>query len=175
MSDVRLLDETETRARMGDLATVLADCVAGGASVGFMMPYGVADALPFWDGVATAVGEEATLLFAAERAGRIVGTVQVGIRQMPNQPHRADIKKLLVMESARGHGLARALMAAAEAEAARRGKTVLVLDTATGSPAETVYERLGWQRAGTIPDYALYPDGRYCATTFFYKRIGETA
>ena len=175
MSEIRLLDADETRARMGELADVLADCVTGGASVGFMAPYGPADALPFWQEVAAAVGAGATLLFAAERAGRIVGTVQVGIRQMPNQPHRADVKKLLVRESERGRGLARALMTVAEAEAARRGKTVLVLDTATGSPAETVYERLGWQRAGVIPDYALYPDGRFCATTFFYKRIGEGA
>jgi GNAT superfamily N-acetyltransferase len=173
MSEIKLLDLAETRARLGELADVLADCVTGGASVGFMAPYGPDDARPFWEGVAAAVGEDATLLFAAEREGRIVGTVQVGIRQMPNQPHRADVKKLLVMESERGRGLARALMAAAEAEAIRRGKTVLVLDTATGSPAETVYERLGWQRAGVIPDYALYPDGRYCATTFFYKRLGD--
>jgi GNAT superfamily N-acetyltransferase len=175
MSDIKLLDHAQARARMDELAEVLADCVAGGASVGFMAPYGPADALPFWKGVAAAVGEGATVLLAAERDGQIVGTVQVGISQMPNQPHRADIKKLLVMESQRGRGLARALMAAAEREAARRGKTVLVLDTATGSPAETVYERLGWQRAGVIPDYALYPDGRYCATTFFYKRIGNAA
>ena len=175
MSDIRLLDQAEAKARIGELCDVLADCVTGGASVGFMAPYGQADALPFWQGVVEAVGEDATLLFAAERDGRIVGTVQVGIRQMPNQPHRADIKKLLVLESERGRGVARVLMAAAEAEAARRGKSVLVLDTATGSPAETVYERLGWQKAGVIPDYALYPDGRYCATTFFYKRIGEAA
>jgi GNAT superfamily N-acetyltransferase len=172
MHDIRLLDERETRARLGELAAVLADCVSGGASVGFMAPYGVEDALPFWQEVAAAVGQGATLLFAAERDGRVVGTVQVGIRQMPNQPHRADVKKLLVLQSARGGGIARALMAAAENEAARRGKTVLVLDTATGSPAESVYERLGWQRAGVIPDYALYPDGRLCATTFFYKRLG---
>ncbi|WP_411034367.1 GNAT family N-acetyltransferase [Shinella sp. BYT-45] len=172
MSEIRLLDHSETLARIGGLAEVLADCVTDGASVGFMAPCGPADAVPFWQGVAAAVGEDATLLFAAERAGRVVGTVQVGIRQMPNQPHRADVKKLLVRASERGRGIARALMAAAEAEAARRGKTLLVLDTATGSPAETVYQRLGWQRAGVIPDYALYPDGRYCATTFFYKRIG---
>ena len=172
MSEIRRIDAEEARARMGEFCEVLADCVSGGASVGFMAPYGPADALPFWQDVVAAVDEGATLLFAAERAGRVVGTVQVGIRQMPNQPHRADVKKLLVMESERGRGLARALMAAAEAEAVRCGKTVLVLDTATGSPAETVYERLGWQRAGVIPDYALYPDGRYCATTFFYKRIG---
>ena len=172
MGDIKLLDEAGARARIGELADVLADCVTGGASVGFMAPYGPADAVPFRDGVAASVGEGATLLFAAERGGRIVGTVQVGIRQMPNQPHRADVKKLLVMESERGRGLARALMTAAEAEAGRHGKTLLVLDTATGSPAETVYERLGWQRAGVIPDYALYPDGRFCATTLFYKRIG---
>ncbi|UNK38014.1 GNAT family N-acetyltransferase [Shinella sp. H4-D48] len=175
MSDIRRLDPAEAQARIGELCDVLADCVTGGASVGFMAPYGPADAVPFWQGVIAAVAEEATLLFVAERDGRIVGTVQVGIRQMPNQPHRADVKKLLVLESERGRGLARALMAAAEAEAARYGKMVLVLDTATGSPAETVYERLGWQRAGVIPDYALYPDGRYCATTFFYKRVGVEA
>ena len=175
MSEIRLLDGREAAARVGELAEVLADCVTGGASVGFMAPYGPADALPYWRDVAAAVSEDATLLLAAAHEGRIVGTVQVGIRQMPNQPHRADIKKLLVLESARGRGIARALMSAAEAEAARRGKTVLVLDTATGSPAETVYERLGWQRAGVIPDYALYPDGRFCATTFFYKRIGTAA
>jgi GNAT superfamily N-acetyltransferase len=175
MSEIRLLDADETRARLDELADVLTDCVTGGASVGFMTPYGPADALPFWQDVAAAVGEGATLLFAAEREGRIVGTVQVGIRQMPNQPHRADVKKLLVKESERGRGVARRLMSAAEAEAAQRGKTLLVLDTATGSPAEAVYERLGWQRAGVIPDYALYPDGRFCATTFFYKRIGEAA
>jgi GNAT superfamily N-acetyltransferase len=173
MSEIRLLDNDEARARIGELADVLVDCVAGGASVGFMAPYGPADALPFWEGVVTAVGEKATLLFGAEREGRIVGTVQVGMRQMPNQPHRADLKKLLVASSERGRGIARALMAAAEREAARRGKTLLVLDTATGSPAETVYERLGWQRAGVIPDYALYPDGSFCPTTFFYKRIGD--
>lgn len=172
MGDIKLLDEAGARARIGELADVLADCVTGGASVGFMAPYGPADAVPFWEGVAAAVGDGATLLFVAERGGRIVGTVQVGIRQMPNQPHRADVKKLLVMESERGRGLARALMTAAEAEAGRHGKTLLVLDTATGSPAETVYERLGWQRVGVIPDYALYPDGRFCATTLFYKRIG---
>ena len=172
MDEIRLLDADETRARTGELADVLVDCVTGGASVGFMSPYGPADALPFWQDVAAAVGEGATLLLAAERAGRIVGTVQVGIRQLPNQPHRADVRKLLVRESERGRGLARALMTAAETEAVRCGKTVLVLDTATGSAAETVYERLGWQRAGVIPDYALYPDGRFCATTFFYKRIG---
>lgn len=171
MDAIRLLDEAETRARLGELAAVLTDCVAGGASVGFMAPLTPDEALAFWRDAAAAVGEGATLLFVAEEAGRIAGTVQVGLRQMPNQPHRADVKKLLVMEAARGRGLARRLMAAAEAAAARHGKTLLVLDTASGSPAETLYARLGWRRAGIIPDYALYPDGRMCATTLFYKRL----
>lgn len=171
MSEIRLLDGNEARARIGELADVLADCVTGGASVGFMAPYGPADAVPFWEGVADAVAAGSTLLFAAERNGRIVGTVQIGLAAMPNQPHRADVKKLLVLQGERGRGLARALMAAAEAEAARRGRTVLVLDTATGSPAEAIYAHLGWQRVGVIPDYALYPDGRSCATTVFYKRL----
>lgn len=166
-----MIDAREAEARIGELAEVLADCVTGGASVGFMAPYGTADALSFWEGVVGGVADGATLLFIAERGDRIVGTVQLGMRQPPNQPHRADVKKLLVMESARGHGLSRMLMTAAEREAASRGKTVLVLDTATGSPAEAIYERFGWTRAGVIPDYALYPDGRYCATTLFYKRL----
>jgi GNAT superfamily N-acetyltransferase len=97
--------------------------------------------------------------------------VQLGVGTMPNQPHRADVRKLLVHRDARGLGLSRCLMDAAEAEALRRGRRVLVLDTATGEPAEAIYERFGWTRAGVVPDYALMPDGRYCATTFFYKHL----
>ncbi|QRM53901.1 GNAT family N-acetyltransferase [Sinorhizobium sp. BG8] len=175
MSDIRLIEAAEARARIDELSAVLVDCVEGGASVGFMSPYRLEDARPFWEAVIAAVAEDATLLFIAEVEGEIVGTVQVGIRQMPNQLHRADVKKLLVVERARRLGLARALMSAAEEAAARRGKTVLVLDTATGSPAEEVYARLGWERVGVIPDYALYPDGRYCGTTLFYKRVGPVA
>lgn len=171
MSTVRLLSAPEARASIPELCEVLADCVDGGASVGFMQPYTPADAEPYWRGVAEAVADDATLLFVAEVEGKIVGTVQVGAAQMPNQPHRGDLKKLLVHRSARGHGLARLLMERAEQEAARRGKTILVLDTATGSDAEAIYPRLGWERVGTIPDYALWPEGGLCATTLFYKRV----
>ena len=175
MDEIRMLGREEARQRIEELADVLVDCVMGGASVGFMAPYGRADALSFWQGVIEAVADGATLLFVAERNGRIAGTVQVGMRQMPNQGHRADIKKLLVKESERGSGLARRLMDAAEDAVEAGGKTVLVLDTATGSPAETVYRKLGWQWVGVIPDYALYPDGRFCSTTLFYKRVGSGA
>ncbi|MBB3396716.1 MULTISPECIES: GNAT family N-acetyltransferase [unclassified Rhizobium] len=168
---IRLLDAAEARTAIPDLCEVLTDCVNGGASVGFMQPYTNADAEPYWQGVADAVASGATLLLVAEIDGRAVGTVQVGAAQMPNQPHRGDLKKLLVHRSARGKGLARLLMDAAEREAAGRGKTLLVLDTATGSNAEAIYLRLGWQRVGVIPDYALWPEGGLCATTLFYKRV----
>jgi GNAT superfamily N-acetyltransferase len=171
MTTIRLLDAAQARAAIPDLCDVLVDCVNGGASVGFMQPYEIGDAEPYWQGVADAVAAGATLLFAAELEGKVVGTVQIGAAQMPNQPHRADLKKLLVHRSARGRGLARLLMDAAEREAASRGKTILVLDTATGSDAEAIYPRLGWERVGVIPDYALWPEGGFCASTFFYKRV----
>ncbi|MCZ4090713.1 GNAT family N-acetyltransferase [Sinorhizobium psoraleae] len=169
--NIRLLCEEETRAALPALAEILSDCVEGGASVGFMQPFPPKDASPFWEGVAAAVARDDVVLIVAEVNGRIVGTVQLGIGTMPNQPHRADVKKLLIHRDARGLGLARRLMERAEIEAMRRGRRVLVLDTATGEPAEAIYERFGWLRAGVVPDYALMPDGRYCGTTFFYKHL----
>lgn len=175
MTEIRFLGGDAARTWLDDLCEVLADCVNDGASVSFMLPYGVEDARPYWLEVADAAGRGDTLLAVAIVEGRVVGTVQVGIKQAPNQPHRGDVKKLLVHRSARGLGLSRLLMDAAEAEAVKCGKTLLVLDTATGSPAEAIYPRFGWVRVGVVPDYALYPDGRFCGTTFFYKRIGSVA
>ncbi|MDE3767769.1 GNAT family N-acetyltransferase [Sinorhizobium meliloti] len=169
--DIRVLTAGDTLAALPALAEILSDCVEGGASVGFMQPFSPNDAVHFWEGVAAAVGRSETVLLAAEVDGRMVGTVQLGVSTMPNQPHRADVRKLLVHRDARGLGLSRRLMDAAEAEAVRRGRRVLVLDTATGEPAEAIYERFGWTRAGIVPDYALMPDGRCCATTFFYKHL----
>jgi GNAT superfamily N-acetyltransferase len=172
MPNIRLLDASQARAAIPDLCAILADCVNDGASVGFMQPYTAENALPFWQGVVEAVETGGTLLFVAELDGHALGTVQVAFASMPNQPHRGDLKKLLVHRSARRMGLGRLLMNAAEEEAARRGKTLLVLDTATGSEAEAIYPRLGWERVGVIPDYALWPQGGLCDTTLFYKRIG---
>jgi ribosomal protein S18 acetylase RimI-like enzyme len=168
---IRTLAPSETFAALPALAEILSDCVEGGASVGFMSPYTPEDAMPYWEGVAQAVTDGATILIVAERDGDILGTVQLGIGTMPNQPHRADLKKLLVHRKARGLGLSRSLMDAADIEAMRHGRHVLVLDTATGSPAEFIYEKLGWQRVGIIPRYALMPDGSYCGSTFFYKAL----
>jgi GNAT superfamily N-acetyltransferase len=168
---IKVLDATSARAALPALAEILSDCVNGGASVGFMLPFSPDTALPYWSRVALEVEAGSTLLLVAEHEGEIAGTVQLGLAQMPNQPHRADVKKLLVHRKARGLGLARHLLEGMEAEARRRGKTLLCLDTVTGSNAEAIYAHLGWEKAGIIPNYALFPDGRYCATTLFYKGI----
>ena len=169
-ADIVVLDAAAARAAIGELADVLADCVEGGASVSFMLPYSRADAEMFFEKVIASVARGETVLVAAKLAGRIVGTVQLGLDMPPNQPHRGDIKKLLVHRDARNHGLGAALMERAEREAKAHGRTLLVLDTA-GNEAERLYVRTGWQRVGVVPDYAMWPGGGFCDTTFFWKKI----
>jgi GNAT superfamily N-acetyltransferase len=167
---VRRLGAAEARNRIGQLADVLIDCVEGGASVSFMLPMARETALRFWQGVADGVERGVRTLVVAEDTQGIVGTVQL-ITDLPeNQPHRADVAKLLVHRRARGGGIGRQLMDAVEGEAREQGRRVLVLDTASAT-AERLYERLGWQRVGVVPDYALMPDGELCATVFFYKHV----
>jgi GNAT superfamily N-acetyltransferase len=167
---VRRLGAAEARNRIGQLADVLLDCVEGGASVSFMLPMARETALRFWQGVADGVERGVRTLVVAEDTQGIVGTVQL-ITDLPeNQPHRADVAKLLVHRRARGGGIGRQLMDAVEGEAREQGRRVLVLDTASAT-AERLYERLGWQRVGVVPDYALMPDGELCATVFFYKHV----
>lgn len=159
-------------ADVAGLADVLLDCVAGGASVSFMASLTLDQARAFWQGVADdACAGKRALLVARDADGLIVGTVQLVLSQPANQPHRADLAKMLVHRRARRAGLGARLMRAAEALAHEKGKTLLVLDTVTGGDAERLYTRLGWQRVGVIPDYALWPQGGYCATTVFYKSV----
>lgn len=171
MSDIQTLDQAATLAALTDLAELFSETVRGGASMGYMLPFPPEEAEAYWRGVAEAVGRGEIVLLATVHDGRIAGSVQLGIAMPPNQPHRADIKKLMVHPLARGRGLSRRLMDAAETEAAARGRSLLVLDTATGEPAEKIYQHLGWQHAGIIPGYALFPDGRFCDTTFYYKQL----
>ena len=173
MSEIRLMSQAEALESIPALSRILMDCVDDGASVGFMAPLKEHVAEDYWSAVADGVGSGQILLFSARVEGEIVGTVQVGFASKPNQPHRGDLMKLLVHRKARGLGLSRTLMAAAEAEAAARGRWLLVLDTATGEFAEGLYAKYGWTRSGVIPNYALYPDGRYCATTVFFKDLRE--
>ncbi len=155
------------------LCDVLIDCcVEGGASVGFMLPMTRAKAHAFWSGVAEALERGDCLVFAAfDAGGTIAGTVQVILRQPENQPHRADLAKMLVHRRARRRGIGAQLLLAAECAAARGGKTLLVLDTASAA-AERLYARVGWTLVGEIPDFALWPAGGTCPTKVFYKRIG---
>lgn len=157
-----------TERQIAQLAEVLMDCVEGGASVSFMQPLTRERAEGFWRRVAQGVTTGEVALLVSEDASGICGTVQLILGQPENQPHRADLSKMLVHRRARRQGLGEALMRAAEAEALVCGKRLLVLDTASGD-AERLYERTGWQRVGTIPGYALLPEGGPCDTTVFYR------
>ncbi|MDR5752917.1 MULTISPECIES: GNAT family N-acetyltransferase [unclassified Caballeronia] len=169
---VRRASAGEAAACVEGLADVLIDCVEGGASVSFMLPISREKAVAFWQRVAEGVARgERVLLVAEDETGRIVGTVQVVTEQPENQPHRADIAKMLVHRQARRCGVGRLLMAEAERAAREENKSVLVLDTVTGGDAERLYERAGWQRVGEVPNYALMPDGELCGTTFYHKQL----
>jgi GNAT superfamily N-acetyltransferase len=169
--EIRRLDAVEAREHLDGLAAVLADCVAGGASVSYMSPFSHDDARAAFEGFVADAERGGRVLLAAFDGGRVVGTVQVVLSTPPNQPHRGDVAKLLVHRSARRRGVAQRLMERAEAEALAEGRTLLVLDTVTGDNAERLYTQLGWTRVGVIPGYALFPDGRPCATTVFYKEL----
>lgn len=169
MTNVRRLtslDETQ----LEQLADVLVDCVEGGASIGFMHPLTRERALAFWRQVAAGVAAGNRVILVAEDDGGICGTVQVVFAQPENQPHRADISKMLVHRRARRRGLGEALMRAAETAALDSGKTLLVLDTASDD-ASRVYERLGWIRLGIVPRFALMPEGGFCDTIFYYRDL----
>lgn len=161
-------------AALPDLAGILHASVQDGASVGFVLPFGLDEAAAFWTGkVAPALAAGGLVLLAAREGGRIVGTVQLDVATPANQPHRAEVRKLLVHPAQRRRGIARALMAALEPEARARGRSLLTLDTRSGDAAEPLYLSLGWEIAGRIPDYCRdTASDRLDATTVMYKRLG---
>jgi GNAT superfamily N-acetyltransferase len=169
MVTVRRLQQL-TPKQIDMLAGVLIDCVEGGASVSFMHPLSPQRARDFWQQVADELQRGARALLVAEDDAGIIGTVQLLLAQPENQPHRADLAKMLVHRRARQQGVGTALLATAEQLARDCGKTLLVLDTASAE-AERLYQRGGWQRCGTVPGYALLPQGGLCATTFFYREL----
>jgi GNAT superfamily N-acetyltransferase len=171
--DIVSLTSQETLEWSSALADVLIACVHHGASVSFMAPLAHERALSFWHGVAEAIyrGERRLMVARDRGTGQLLGTVQVLLRQPENQPHRGEIAKMLVRPEARRQGIGSQLMRAAEDAAREAGKTLLVLDTVTGGEAERLYLRLGWIPIGSIPGYALWPDGRLCDATICYKRI----
>lgn len=171
MVEIRQLSAAEGRQHVGSLAEVLLDCVEGGASVSFMAPLSKPAAESFFEQVLEGVQRGERILLAAFIDSKLIGTVQILFAWPPNQPHRADIAKLLVLRSARRQGVASRLMQRAEQAGRLAGKTLLVLDTTTGDQGEKLYASLGWTRVGVIPKYALYPDGKWCDTTIFWKQI----
>ena len=164
---VHAVDDAQLQA----LADVLIDCVEGGASVSFMHPLARERAVAFWEGVARDVTDGVRALLIAEDDIGVCGTVQLVFGLPENQPHRADLSKMLVHRRARRRGLGEALMRGAEDAARAEGKSLLVLDTITGSTADRLYERLGWIRVGEIPNYALMPHGGLKGTTIFYRTL----
>lgn len=170
---IRSIDPAEARARLDELADILHACVHAGGSVGFILPYSIAEARAFWERkVLPALDAGGQTLFVAERAGRLVGTVILDHDGMPNQRHKGDVRKMLVHPDHRRVGLARRLMDALFTEARKRALTMLTLDTRTGDPAERLYQSLGFETTGTIPDFCRdnFSD-RLDPTTIMWKRL----
>ncbi|SFQ36605.1 N-acetyltransferase family protein [Variovorax sp. 770b2] len=165
---------TVSDAQVQALAELLIDCVEGGASVSFMLPITRERALAFWRKVTDGVARGERVLLVAEDDEGLLGTVQVVLDQPENQPHRAEVSKMLVFRRARRRGIGALLMQAAEDAARAHRKTLLVLDTSSAE-AERLYARMGWQRVGVIPGFALLPEGEPCSTTFFYLALQERA
>ena len=169
MSIRRLMTPSETE--IAHLCDVLIDCVEGGASVSFMRPMTREKSHAFWRRIAVDAAAGTRIVLIAEDEHGIVGTVQVVLDMPENQPHRGDIAKMLVHRRARGRGVGAALLTAAEQHAREAGRTLLVLDSVSGSAGARLYERMGWIKVGDIPDFALWPDGGLCPTTFYYRKL----
>jgi hypothetical protein len=155
---------------IASLAELLVEVTALGASVGFMHPLAFEKAAAYWRNALADAAAGRRLVLGERAGGRIIGTVSVVLAMPENQRHRAEIQKLQVAQSHRRRGIARRLMAEAESRAARAGKSLLVLDTASDAAAR-LYEQIGWSRTGEIPDYALFPNGEPCATAIYWKRV----
>jgi GNAT superfamily N-acetyltransferase len=171
--DLRRLDRAAFEAAIPDLAAILSDAVAGGASVGFLLPFSSDDAAAWWRSLNGDVDRGSVIVIEARLDQRVVGTAQLRLAQLPNARHRAEVAKVLVHRSARRRGIATALMREIERLAVADGRTLLVLDTIADSEAEPLYTKLGWTRAAEIPRYAGMPDGELRPTVIFYRDLAE--
>ena len=171
--DVRRLDAAEAEARLSELADILVDAVAHGASVNFMAGFTPESASAFWRSQLAAVADGSRQILVGDDGRRLVGTVVLTFAPQPNAPHRAEIGKMLVLSTLRRQGLGRRLLLAAEAAAREAGRTLLLLDTESGSAGDRLYRSCGWIEYGRVPGHALTPDGRLAETTMFYKRLGQ--
>lgn len=168
---IRPLIAEEARARLDELAHILVDTVARGASVNFMAGFTAEEAKSFWRDQIPGLADGTKHLLVADDGDRLVGTVLLIHAPQPNAPHRADLGKMLVLSSARRQGLGRRLLDAAENMARQAGRTLLMLDTESGSAGDALYRSCGWVEIGRVPNHAHRPDGQLAETTFFYKSL----
>lgn len=173
--EILRLDGPTFDAAIPDLAMILADAVAGGASVGFLLPFTPDDAATWWQSIERDVVHGSVIVIVARLERRVVGTAQLRLAQLPNARHRAEVAKVLVHRSARRQGIATALMREIESIAASLGRSLLILDTIAGSEAEPLYAKLGWTRATEIPRYAGMPDGELRPTVIFYRDLAAAS
>ncbi len=172
MTAIRALHATEADARLGELADILVDAVAHGASVNFIAGFSDDEGRDFWRDQLPGMASGEKRLLVGDDGERLVATVLLTFAHQPNAPHRAEIGKMLVLSSVRRQGLGRRLLAAAENAAREAGRTLLMLDTESGSAGDLLYRRCGWTEIGRVPDHAFRPDGRLAATTLFCKTLG---
>jgi len=172
--EILRLDGPTFDAAIPDLAVILADAVAGGASVGFVLPFTPEDAATWWQSIERDVVRGNVIVVVARLERRVVGTAQLRLAPLPNSQHRAEVAKVLVHRTARRRGIATALMREIERIALAEGRTLLVLDTIADSEAVALYNKLGWTTVGDVPRYAGLPDGRLRATRIFYRELGST-
>ena len=168
---IRALSASEAEARLDGLCDILVDSVTHGASVNFMAGFSHNEARAFWSKQLPGLAEGEKRLLVAQERERLVGTVILSFAPQPNAPHRAEVGKMLVLSSARRRGIGRRLLGAAESAARAAGRTLLMLDTETGSAGDLLYRSCGWTAIGGVPDHAFKPDGRLAETTMFYKRL----
>ncbi|QJW95653.1 GNAT family N-acetyltransferase [Frigoriglobus tundricola] len=173
MPEIRIARLAASQPVREALSAILVEAVANGGSVSFMHPLPVAEADAFWDRSLAAAARGERIVLGAFDGDTLVGTVTLILDLPPNQPHRAEVAKMMTRVSHRGRGTAKALLRAAERLALDHGRTLLVLDTATDGSASALYESVGYERAGVIPDYALKPHGGLTGTIFYWKRLGN--
>jgi acetyltransferase len=168
------LSASDIETHLAELVALLQNAVNGGAAVSFLAPLARETAEAFWRKGATQIADGTLYLLVAKEEERVAGCVQLALATQVNAPHRAEVQKMMVHQDFRQRGLARALMEAVEEQARQVGRTLLVLDTQEGSVAESFYPKMGYTRAGLIPNFALSSDGTYHATVLFYKWLMET-
>jgi len=168
---IREIDAGEAERRIDELGVILRDAVENGASVNFLAGFTQDEAETFWRGQLAGIADGGRHLLVAEDGARLIGTVVLTKAPQPNQPHRADIGKMLVLATHRRRGIGRRLLEAAETLARNEGRTLLMLDTTLGSSGDMLYRSCGWTQYGIVPGHALSTLGVPTATAFFYKEV----